>query len=109
MALEWNKPLRNYATRQIFWFKFINSYIRSCFNIFNNAGLKPINTRKKLSDIKFIVIAYLVSFLFLAGGIANVIMLPAPMWFSTLDLVVAYLPSAWLGHTLAIHTLRDGN
>jgi hypothetical protein len=42
--------------------------------------------------------AYVVGLLFLLGGIANVFMLPAPMWFNALDLVVAYLPSAWLGH-----------
>lgn len=35
---------------------------------------------------------------FLLGGIANVLMLPAPVWFSVLDLVFAYLPAAWLGH-----------
>ena len=39
--------------------------------------------------------------LFLAGGIANVIMLPSPMWFTLVDLFLAYLPTAWLGRTLA--------
>ena len=34
---------------------------------------------------------------FLIGGIANVFMLPSPTWFSTLDLVGAYIPMAWLG------------
>ena len=38
---------------------------------------------------------------FLAGGIANVFMLPAPMWFNILDLGVAYLPMAYLGGWLA--------
>jgi hypothetical protein len=38
---------------------------------------------------------------FLIGGIINVINLPAPAWFSTLDLIVAYIPMGWLGGKLA--------
>lgn len=45
--------------------------------------------------------AWVVGVAFLLGGIANVAMLPAPAWFSALDLVAAYLPAAWLGHRLA--------
>ena len=36
----------------------------------------------------------------MAGGIANVFMLPSPLWFTTVDLVAAYLPMAWLGGKL---------
>ena len=46
--------------------------------------------------------AYVVGGIFLLGGIAAVIMLPAPVWFSTLDLLLAYLPAAWLGQALAV-------
>ncbi|HEX7038243.1 MAG TPA: hypothetical protein VF210_20935 [Pseudomonadales bacterium] len=42
--------------------------------------------------------AYAVGAAFLLGGITNVLMLPAPVWFNVLDLVLAYLPAAWLGH-----------
>ena len=35
--------------------------------------------------------------LFLCGGVAASLMIPAPTWFKALDLVVAYLPMAWLG------------
>ncbi len=45
--------------------------------------------------------ALIVGVLFLAGGITNVTMLPAPMWFNVLDLVAAYLPMAYLGNKLA--------
>jgi hypothetical protein len=45
--------------------------------------------------------AYVVGGLFLLGGIANVAMLPAPAWFSAVDLLFAYLPTAWLGQALA--------
>lgn len=40
--------------------------------------------------------AYVVGFLFLCGGIAAALMVPAPAWFIALDLLVAYLPMAWL-------------
>ncbi|MBI1191999.1 MAG: hypothetical protein GC205_02335 [Bacteroidetes bacterium] len=41
--------------------------------------------------------ALVVGVFFLAGGIANVSMLPSPMWFNALDLLGAYLPIAFLG------------
>lgn len=40
--------------------------------------------------------AYAIGVLFLMGGIAACFMIPAPAWFMALDLVVAYLPMAWL-------------
>ena len=46
--------------------------------------------------------AYAVGGLFLLGGIASVFMLPAPVWFSVVDLLLAYLPAAWLGQALAV-------
>ena len=42
-------------------------------------------------------IAYAIGALFLCGGIAASFMIPAPAWFIALDLLVAYLPMAWLG------------
>lgn len=33
---------------------------------------------------------------FLAGGISASYMIPAPIWFIVLDLLMAYLPMAWL-------------
>ena len=41
--------------------------------------------------------AWLVGLLFLVGGITVGFMIPAPFWFTALDLIVAYLPMAWLG------------
>lgn len=40
--------------------------------------------------------AMVVGILFLMAGIANVLILSAPMWFNILDLVAAYLPMAYL-------------
>ena len=44
--------------------------------------------------------AMAVGTLFFLGGVAAVAILPAPLWFEALDLVAAYFPMAWLGHTL---------
>ena len=42
-------------------------------------------------------IAYVIGAVFLCGGIAASFMIPAPAWFIALDLLVAYIPMAWLG------------
>lgn len=42
-------------------------------------------------------IAYAIGAVFLCGGVAASFMIPAPAWFIALDLLVAYLPMAWLG------------
>jgi len=44
--------------------------------------------------------AMIVGGFFLIGGIVNVMMLPAPIWFKIVDLVGAYIPMAWLGGQL---------
>ncbi len=38
---------------------------------------------------------------FLLGGVTNVFLLPAPIWFAALDLIGAYIPMGWLGGKLA--------
>lgn len=38
---------------------------------------------------------------FLLGGVAASFMIPAPGWFIAVDLLVAYLPMAWLGTRIA--------
>ncbi|MBL8019800.1 MAG: hypothetical protein JNM27_09060 [Leptospirales bacterium] len=42
-----------------------------------------------------ITFAMAVGVLFLLGGITNTFMLPAPIWFVVLDLIAAYLPTAY--------------
>jgi len=42
------------------------------------------------------IAVYLVGGLYLIGGMVASIMIPAPLWFIGLDLIVAYLPMAWL-------------
>ena len=41
-------------------------------------------------------IAYMVALVFLYGGISMVTQVPSPMWFTVLDLGLAYIPMAWL-------------
>lgn len=42
-------------------------------------------------------LAFVVGAVFLCGGLAASFLIPAPTWFIVLDLLVAYLPMAWLG------------
>ena len=44
--------------------------------------------------------AMVIGVFFLAGGIANILMLPSPLWFTIVDLVGAYLPMAFLAAKL---------
>lgn len=37
-----------------------------------------------------------IGFFFLLGGIAASFMIPAPTWFIAVDLLLAYLPAAWI-------------
>ena len=39
---------------------------------------------------------------FLLGGIASVILLPSPVWFTLLDLGLAYIPMALIGGKLGV-------
>jgi len=38
---------------------------------------------------------------FLLGGIVNVMMLNGPLWFTLLDLIIAYIPMAFIGAKLS--------
>jgi hypothetical protein len=41
--------------------------------------------------------ALVIGGLFLAGGILVSFMIPAPTWFITMDIALAYIPMAWIG------------
>ncbi len=55
----------------------------------------------KIGVSRHVALAMIIAMLFLLGGTAMVIGLPSPMWFTCLDLGVAYFPMAWLGFILA--------
>lgn len=45
--------------------------------------------------------ALIVGVIFLIGGIAVNIMLPGPTWFAAVDILLAYIPMAWIGGKMA--------
>ena len=51
----------------------------------------------KLSRNYHIIIPLIVGLYFLSGGIYMVTILPAPIWFISLDLILCYIPMALLG------------
>lgn len=55
----------------------------------------------KLATSHHLKFAIGIAVFFLLGGIANVFMLPSPMWFTALDLGLAYIPMGIIAHKLA--------
>lgn len=53
-------------------------------------------------------LALLIGAIFLCGGVAASFMIPAPVWFIAVDLLLAYLPMAWLGGCLAARLRPSG-
>ena len=59
------------------------------------AGLLAVSHKMKFS--------LAIGALFLAGGIMVNYMLPGPTWFAVADIVLAYIPMAWIGGKIATH------
>jgi len=51
----------------------------------------------KFSASYHMLFAICIGIFFLSGGISMVFILPAPVWFVVVDLVLAYIPMGWLG------------
>lgn len=47
--------------------------------------------------------AFAIGGLFLLGGITVNLMLPGPIWFKALDLLLAYIPMAFIGGKIALN------
>lgn len=58
------------------------------------AGLIAANNKMKFSLV--------IGGLFLLGGIIVNYMLPGPIWFAFTDIIIAYIPMAWLGGNIAM-------
>jgi len=58
------------------------------------AGLIAANHKMKF--------AMAIGLLFLLGGIVANYMLPGPTWFTVVDIILAYIPMAWLGGKIAL-------
>jgi hypothetical protein len=50
--------------------------------------------------------AFAIGGLFLLGGIIVSFLLPAPTWFEVVDIVLAYIPMAWLGGKIGVSLSR---
>ena len=55
----------------------------------------------KMAITNKIRLALVVGLIFLIGGIVNVYQLPSPTWFGVGDVLLAYIPMAWIGGKLA--------
>lgn len=55
----------------------------------------------KIAANRHLLLAMIIGIVSLLGGIAAVVMIPAPLWFNITDLTLAYLPMAFLGGKLA--------
>ena len=55
----------------------------------------------KFSSSYHMVFSISIGLFFLLGGIYMVFILPAPIWFICMDLLLAYIPMAWFGWKLS--------
>ncbi|WP_282113296.1 hypothetical protein [Maribacter stanieri] len=55
----------------------------------------------KIAASRKMLMALIIGLFFLIGGTINIVLLGGPMWFTALDIIVAYLPMAYLGFLLA--------
>lgn len=62
----------------------------------------------RLAASRPVQLALVIGVFFLLGGISMVAMVGGPVWFCVADLVLAYLPMAWLGAVLAGTTRPSG-
>lgn len=46
-------------------------------------------------------LALIIGCFFLIGGVVMIYMLPSPLWFSAIDLILAYIPFSYLGYKAA--------
>jgi hypothetical protein len=74
------------------WQHFIFPFLAHALGTFVGAALASYVAAD--SKMKF---AMTIGFFFLMGSVANMVLLPAPVWFSIMDFVLAYVPMAYLG------------
>lgn len=58
-------------------------------------------TCTKIAVSNKLTFALMIGFIFLIAGVYMVFSLPSPMWFNVTDLVLAYIPMAFLGWKMA--------
>jgi hypothetical protein len=75
---------------------FLMPFLAHAIGTLAGAILTALLAKKPLKPIA----PLLIGVFFMIGGILNILILPSPLWFSMTDLVIAYLPMAWLGFYL---------
>jgi len=75
---------------------FLMPFLAHAFGTITGAFVAALITKKNEMSI-----AMFIGVVFLLGGITIVMMLPSPLWFTLTDLIVAYLPMAYIGARLA--------
>ena len=75
---------------------FIFPFIAHAFGTLAGAFAAALFSKNKKVGVALIVGAF-----FLLGGIMVSFMIPAPSWFISMDLIVSYIPMAFLGALLA--------
>lgn len=63
----------------------------------------------RFADIGNMKLAMGIGFFFLIGGVAGVLKLDGPMWFSITEVSLAYLPMAWIGGKLGLGSKNKAN
>ncbi|MBK8483317.1 MAG: hypothetical protein IPL31_02900 [Saprospiraceae bacterium] len=75
---------------------FIFPFLAHAFGAFVGAFIAA-----KMAIRQKMIYAMGIGVFFLIGGITNIFMLPSPIWFTVLDLVVAYIPMAYIAGKFA--------
>ncbi|MEM1219431.1 MAG: hypothetical protein AAGH79_10980 [Bacteroidota bacterium] len=73
---------------QYFIFPFLGHAVGTFIGALMTAKIAANNARN---------LALLIGALFFAGGVANIFLIPAPLWFNIADLALAYFPMAYFG------------
>ena len=56
-----------------------------------------------------IKLALIIGAFFMIGGIINILILPSPLWFTIIDLLIAYIPMAYLASIIGISIKKSIN
>ncbi len=83
---------------------FVMSFLAHALGTFTGAFLAALIAAN--NKMKF---AMGIAVTFMIGGIANVFMLPSPLWFSALDILGAYLPMGYFAGKLATGKNKTNN
>lgn len=75
---------------------FIMPFLAHALGTLAGAALTAILMARPVKPLPPLIIG----FFFLAGGVMNIAMIPAPFWFNALDLLAAYLPMAWIAYRI---------